>query len=964
MKRVLFLIGCFAFFATASAIAQGTSLNTTEVVSINSNGLAFHNELDAGYLSSWPAAFRSYVRWSAASIRAAIPPHTIIQNVLLQYVDPGYQVYYGPAFSTVINFRILPSVSGGSDWNADYNAIGSGSVGTSITYTVQYISGQYRMTAPASVNTSFSAMTSALQSIVNGTSNNDLIVGIQNQDEQNSGNFFSSAGGAYHTIDISVSWNNVTVSLSAPTYIEPGSGAYYTISNVILPNGSVNSQPDQPYSGNFPQGGDLTMTGRPQGSAWVLTHWADGSNANPRIINPTSAYSDQGAFKGVHVTSASGALSNTSQRKAVVTEDNYIFLVYESSNHIWLERSTDDGGSWTLLNNAQQIDNLQYQAKQPSISYLPSYNNHLPGQGIGDNELYITYQQQTSSGYDIKVARFNESGQLLTTPQATIYSSTSSYTNNATPVISVNWYNRDVWLKQMVGIWKEPTALYWWAASYNGSTFQWNSNPAVVSASNSTSLNPAIDVYKYDFSARQYGPMNFPIAFDQNGQSVKYGEIVRGYSGAIGANPTIPTNAFAGSYRPSIVAVDNTHFRLCWNAYLDDPADTPPQSIVDKLENPSVFWGMGSNVTSTDINDIFATDGTYDNFAVGWTQNSGSGYSNYAAKGTALSSPINLSSSGKDMQLYNAEYFSSMYGIPLSTSSSPYTFLLSNMVGNGLDKASVAPISSGRMGVVSLGDSNGIGPSFYFAVGDLTVDGRSVSFSPLDDSTDASTVAKLSQCLFSQPFTVTNESSIVYDIEYGVVDSVLAASSLGTKGFVRFEVELIDAKTEKVIGTYDDVTFSGDHMVRLGCAGSEVSTNGIGNCAVKLHLSVISSLQPQCAVGELVAPGAPNLFKSSDTRQQYGYQGLMAIKDYELSQNFPNPFNPATVIHYAIPNDGMVTLKIYDALGREVKTLVHENQTVGIYTVTFDASKLSSGIYFYRLVCGGFVSTKKMLLIK
>jgi 1,4-alpha-glucan branching enzyme len=88
------------------------------------------------------------------------------------------------------------------------------------------------------------------------------------------------------------------------------------------------------------------------------------------------------------------------------------------------------------------------------------------------------------------------------------------------------------------------------------------------------------------------------------------------------------------------------------------------------------------------------------------------------------------------------------------------------------------------------------------------------------------------------------------------------------------------------------------------------------------------------------------------------------VKEYKLSQNYPNPFNPSTIIKYQIPEAGNVTLKIYDILGREVKTLVNEYQRSGTYEVAFSATNLSSGIYFYQIRTNNFVSTKKMILIK
>src|SRR5574338_874145 len=87
-------------------------------------------------------------------------------------------------------------------------------------------------------------------------------------------------------------------------------------------------------------------------------------------------------------------------------------------------------------------------------------------------------------------------------------------------------------------------------------------------------------------------------------------------------------------------------------------------------------------------------------------------------------------------------------------------------------------------------------------------------------------------------------------------------------------------------------------------------------------------------------------------------------KVYTLEQNYPNPFNPSTSIQYAISNTQFVTLKVYDVLGNEVAILVNEIKPAGSYEVTFDASKLSSGVYFYQLRTGNFTATKKMIVQK
>jgi len=85
---------------------------------------------------------------------------------------------------------------------------------------------------------------------------------------------------------------------------------------------------------------------------------------------------------------------------------------------------------------------------------------------------------------------------------------------------------------------------------------------------------------------------------------------------------------------------------------------------------------------------------------------------------------------------------------------------------------------------------------------------------------------------------------------------------------------------------------------------------------------------------------------------------------YNLAQNYPNPFKPSTQISYSIPGSEQVSLKIYDVLGNEVASLVDGIQSAGSHTISFDASKLSSGIYFYSLKAGNFLETKKMVLMK
>ncbi len=96
-------------------------------------------------------------------------------------------------------------------------------------------------------------------------------------------------------------------------------------------------------------------------------------------------------------------------------------------------------------------------------------------------------------------------------------------------------------------------------------------------------------------------------------------------------------------------------------------------------------------------------------------------------------------------------------------------------------------------------------------------------------------------------------------------------------------------------------------------------------------------------------------------RKYYYTQELM---DYKLNQNYPNPFNPTTIINYSVPKSGLVTITVYDVLGREIAQLVNEQKNAGTYNIEFNADRLATGIYFYRMQAGSFVETKKLLLLK
>jgi hypothetical protein len=119
---------------------------------------------------------------------------------------------------------------------------------------------------------------------------------------------------------------------------------------------------------------------------------------------------------------------------------------------------------------------------------------------------------------------------------------------------------------------------------------------------------------------------------------------------------------------------------------------------------------------------------------------------------------------------------------------------------------------------------------------------------------------------------------------------------------------------------------------------------------------------------------AQNLYQNNFNELVTGINDNQDLSNltFELQQNYPNPFNPTTTIKFTVAavvdanfaSSTNVVLNIYDILGRKIKTLINEYKPAGTYEVQFDASSLSSGVYFYQLSAGDFVQTKKLMLIK
>jgi hypothetical protein len=186
----------------------------------------------------------------------------------------------------------------------------------------------------------------------------------------------------------------------------------------------------------------------------------------------------------------------------------------------------------------------------------------------------------------------------------------------------------------------------------------------------------------------------------------------------------------------------------------------------------------------------------------------------------------------------------------------------------------------------------------------------------------------------------------------------------------------LDAYENVYVCGYRQTTFLDVLIIKYDAAGNEIcysTYNGSGNSDDKSvsiavdpeGLHYVTGLCYQTSTGlDYVTIKCLPCTNNGDNFTVHNPNGSEIPDKYSLAQNYPNPFNPATIIKYALPHNGLITLKVYDMLGREVEILVNDYKTAGNYEVLFDGSKLASGIYIYKLITSDFTDVKKMILVK
>ena len=666
------------------------------------------------------------------------------------------------------------------------------------------------------------------------------------------------------------------------------------------------------------------------------------------IVFNTSNAVATATLKGQLMSNSTTGISSNSQRKMVRTNNGIYHVVYESMGNLFYTHSltSNFAGEWAA--DQYTLDH----AKNPAIEYDgnivkvvceyydPTYSSNV------DLHL-ITFTQQPNGSYG-----FSDDEVFATCP--------SSYFGNAKPVISYNAAGVAlVYRKNSTEGLKLKTK---WLL--NG-TWSWQAE-STIPQTDANSINPSIigETGIIHIAYESLSTIKYKQAYNQ-GLNWLYNNVI-----------TLSTGSgYTGNFEPSISLCDysNRYVMVSWRgtytaavekrmAKENDYSDHIITAVAKVGYGTS--WGgfssFSNDINFTNNNSLTASYGS----VLTWSENGGalSKFVKRNSNGT-YGAITSLSHNGIQSLVSNGASFSDMKVMVFNTkTSAPY--LLNKCTdnfyqGGGLEKVGeteLTGISYGRSGVV---EKNNI--EFLFNIGDVQVDGQSIKFIERVDTLPVTSIEELNTVARTEQFSLSPQSELIFSNYYYVVNKAMASSLLSDQFNVTFKCELVNSATNIVVGTFDNVTYDKNNVSKYDNPSYLVDCSGIesGNYYLRLFTSVnedvnlfVSDIQRDDVVLE----------KSNLLVRNFKGEGIPTV--YDLAQNFPNPFNPSTTIRYQIPQDGIVTLKIYDILGSEVATLVNEQKAAGKYEINFNASNFASGVYIYKIQAGSFNSSKKLMLLK
>ncbi|HZW39055.1 MAG TPA: T9SS type A sorting domain-containing protein [Ignavibacteriaceae bacterium] len=679
---------------------------------------------------------------------------------------------------------------------------------------------------------------------------------------------------------------------------------------------------------------------------------------NPQSIIVPSDLSFTSIFKKLNYTDNIASANNNNQRRICKTPNGILHKVYESMSMVWYERSTDNGVTWNVVNSRP----LSTKAKRPSIDN-------------SDNDILLCFQENNA----IKIKHFSCNYNNYIEQSELVNTNTSIYSNDASPIIVASKkLNNDIrfmlfYLNSVIGNdnYKGIVAHY---GILNSSTLQlqWIGEPQIINGAftRTNSLTAAV--------CENYNQMNFHVAWEQD-NVIKYAiakvnisyipEITFPYQLSVSTG-----SGYSKNYKPMITSnwqtvngISREIAQISWigenEALVEEEllkTTLGPQLIKNVVYKNYYFDGVNHNwspIYTFGTNVDYQSNNLADvnGIVIGWHEGNGN---NRFIKNLNSISTINKNRVpivGSYPQIINAEDLSLMRAFVVGTTS-PYDFRISDQFSFELYKeAEFSEISLGRQGIIYKDSAQ-----FYFTLVGVKTDTDTINFVELPDSINFLNIDDVNSYLESKPIVIGENSSINFGVQYGVEGIEYAKCILQEDKNVQFKLIAIDAFNNNIVGEYLNYTFNKDSLPSFGYANYSLNTQGLEGKTIKLKILLNDNLEGNYSIVhkfiDNIALPKTSIIELNSSHKK--------VTEYYLTQNYPNPFNPSTTISYSLPSKGFTSLKVYDILGNQIATLVDEYKPAGSYTIDFNASNLSSGVYFYSLTSGSFTMNKKMILMK
>lgn len=695
-------------------------------------------------------------------------------------------------------------------------------------------------------------------------------------------------------------------------------------------------------------------------TTWEFAGWSDGSTDNPYTfqVDDSTPATLTAKYKGNLRSNSDGAFAGISQRKAARLTDGTTYVAYESQGKVWLEAKHPTNG-WHVV------------TPENVAAPLSTVSSKLPSVAAKGGSAAVVFQRKNGSYSDIVINHYYLGS---ATPTVQVINTNTSFSSDMAPVIAFSDNS------ELMAVWKESTGLKY-------AVLPISSLGAIESPVDQGSVSNTTSASKWQSIAGNVydGARHYHITWAESGTYIRYISYNQNtkfnyYSGNISTGSGYQKHRY-----PEIISTPNNDVWIgWWGERIEESGGGPDlptklifpgggggstivhRALLRRRASGNGGWDNFYRIYGNDVIDVNINSTTDGKFMFTYAREASMlGSGNFVVLSTNLEQSEGISS-GEDVKITNGSSSSlesiSAYAVNLNLlelSESSSLIKINEVPLNIMPKISAEGnmVMVGREGITYRDTVQ-----FYFAIGGIYIDDLPVSFVEIPDTETVMTRQEVNSYLKTEPFYLNDVSNFQYGVVYGLADTTSYPIALSGQEQLTFRVKLVDQQTNEVIGIYDEVNYDADSVYYYDNINYLVETEGIGNRQVRLELELTDNFEQSYSCSDMLL--TVDSLVSKSFLQTLDYRGKLKVKEYELVQNYPNPFNPATIIKYNIPKSGEVKLRVFDILGREVTTLVNSYQKEGRYEVEFNASKLASGVYIYRLEADDFVNSKKMLLVK